>query len=44
MTGIEMLASEIGKREPRLDILVNNAGAAWGADFDEFPEAAGTRS
>src|ERR1700744_877252 len=39
MTGIEMLAAEIGKREPKLDILVNNAGAAWGADFDEFPES-----
>jgi len=38
MSGIEMLASEIKKREPKLDILVNNAGAAWGADFDEFPE------
>ena len=39
MAGIEMLASEIKKREPKLDILVNNAGAAWGADFDEFPES-----
>jgi NAD(P)-dependent dehydrogenase (short-subunit alcohol dehydrogenase family) len=39
MNGIEMLAAEIKKREPRLDILVNNAGAAWGADFDEFPES-----
>lgn len=39
MTGIEMLAGEIRKREPKLDILVNNAGAAWGADFDEFPES-----
>jgi NAD(P)-dependent dehydrogenase (short-subunit alcohol dehydrogenase family) len=39
MTGIEMLAAELKKREPRLDILVNNAGAAWGADFDEFPES-----
>src|SRR6266403_2598611 len=39
MAGIEMLAAEIGKREQRLDILVNNAGAAWGADFDEFPES-----
>jgi NAD(P)-dependent dehydrogenase (short-subunit alcohol dehydrogenase family) len=39
MTGIEMLAGEIGKRETKLDILVNNAGAAWGADFDEFPES-----
>jgi NAD(P)-dependent dehydrogenase (short-subunit alcohol dehydrogenase family) len=37
--GIDMLASEIKKREPKLDILVNNAGAAWGADFDEFPES-----
>ncbi|MDI4239098.1 SDR family oxidoreductase [Bradyrhizobium sp. 31Argb] len=39
LAGIEMLAAEIKKREPRLDILVNNAGAAWGADFDEFPES-----
>src|ERR1700688_3623118 len=39
MAGIEMLASEIRKREPKLDILVKNAGAAWGADFDEFPES-----
>ena len=37
MAGIEMLATEIKKREPKLDILVNNAGAAWGAEFDEFP-------
>jgi NAD(P)-dependent dehydrogenase (short-subunit alcohol dehydrogenase family) len=39
MAGIDMLAAEIAKREPKLDILVNNAGAAWGADFDEFPES-----
>jgi NAD(P)-dependent dehydrogenase (short-subunit alcohol dehydrogenase family) len=39
MAGIDMLATEIKKREPKLDILVNNAGAAWGAEFDEFPEA-----
>jgi NAD(P)-dependent dehydrogenase (short-subunit alcohol dehydrogenase family) len=26
-------------REKKIDILVNNAGAAWGADFDEFPES-----
>ena len=39
----ETLAGEIIKREPKLDILVNNAGAAWGAEFDEFPRAAGTR-
>jgi len=39
MAGIEMLAGEIKKREPKLDILVNNAGAAWGAEFDAFPES-----
>ena len=39
LAGIEMLAAEIRQREPKLDILVNNAGAAWGADFDEFPES-----
>ncbi len=37
--GCELLAGEIKKREPKLDILVNNAGAAWGAEFDEFPES-----
>src|ERR1700709_2521788 len=39
MAVIDMLATELKKREPKLDILVNNAGAAWGADFDEFPES-----
>src|SRR5258705_2574677 len=39
LAGIEMLATEIKKREPKLDSVVNNAGAAWGADFDEFPES-----
>src|ERR1700689_1175636 len=39
LAGIDLLAAEIRKREPKLDILVNNAGAAWGADFDEFPES-----
>jgi NAD(P)-dependent dehydrogenase (short-subunit alcohol dehydrogenase family) len=39
LAGIDTLATEIRKREPKLDILVNNAGAAWGADFDEFPES-----
>src|SRR6478752_352975 len=39
MAGIDMLAAEIKKREPKLDILINNAGTAWGADFDEFPES-----
>ena len=39
LAGIDMLANEIRKREAKLDILVNNAGAAWGAEFDEFPES-----
>ena len=39
MEGIEELAREIASKEGKLDILVNNAGAAWGADFEEFPEA-----
>jgi len=37
--GARKLAAEIGQREPVLDILVNNAGAAWGEDFDSFPES-----
>lgn len=36
--GARRLAAEIQQREPALDILVNNAGAAWGEDFDTFPE------
>lgn len=39
MEGVTTFAAEIAEREERLDILVNNAGAAWGAPFDEFPEA-----
>lgn len=37
--GARQLAAEIGQREKALHILVNNAGAAWGEDFDSFPEA-----
>ena len=37
--GIRRLVSSYQAHEPALDILVNNAGAAWGAPFDEFPEA-----
>lgn len=39
MEGVTSFAADIAEREERLDILVNNAGAAWGAPFDEFPEA-----
>ncbi|HEY8050835.1 MAG TPA: SDR family oxidoreductase [Ramlibacter sp.] len=37
--GARALAKELAAREQSLDILVNNAGAAWGEDFDTFPEA-----
>jgi 2-deoxy-D-gluconate 3-dehydrogenase len=37
--GCKTLAAKMAEREPKLDILVNNAGAAWGADFEEFPES-----
>lgn len=37
--GCKALAERLVALEPKLDILVNNAGAAWGADFDEFPES-----
>ena len=37
--GIAALVAALKDREQKLDILVNNAGAAWGAPFDEFPEA-----
>lgn len=37
--GTRALAEKIAAEEGgRLDILVNNAGAAWGAEFDVFPE------
>ena len=36
--GARELAAALAAREPALDILVNNAGAAWGEDFDTFPE------
>ncbi len=37
--GCKALAAAYARHEGALDILVNNAGAAWGAPFDEFPEA-----
>ncbi len=37
--GCKILERAYGHHESSLDILVNNAGAAWGADFDEFPES-----
>ncbi len=37
--GIKALTAAYLAKEDKLDILLNNAGAAWGADFDEFPES-----
>lgn len=39
VAGCRALAAAYAEREGSLDILVNNAGAAWGAPFEEFPEA-----
>ena len=39
MDGIQALVAAYGEHEKTLDILVNNAGAAWGAEFDTFPES-----
>ncbi|AMO22216.1 SDR family oxidoreductase [Ramlibacter solisilvae] len=36
--GAKGLAAAYAATEKSLDILVNNAGAAWGEDFDTFPE------
>src|ERR1700761_1698491 len=37
--GIKSFVGRYLEHETKLDILVNNAGAAWGAEFDEFPES-----
>lgn len=37
--GIADLVSRLSTAEPSLGVLVNNAGAAWGAEFDDFPES-----
>ncbi len=37
--GARALAKHYLTHESALDILVNNAGAAWGEDFDSFPES-----
>jgi NAD(P)-dependent dehydrogenase (short-subunit alcohol dehydrogenase family) len=38
VAGARQLAAQLAEHESRLDILVNNAGAAWGAEFEDFPE------
>ena len=39
VAGCEALAGDLKTHELKLDILVNNAGAAWGAEFEEYPES-----
>jgi len=39
LEGVRGLVAALAAHTPHLDILVNNAGAAWGAEFDEFPES-----
>ncbi|HKP59107.1 MAG TPA: SDR family oxidoreductase [Polyangiales bacterium] len=39
VAGCQALAKRYLDAEDHLDILVNNAGAAWGAQFDDFPES-----
>ena len=38
LEGCDALVEAISAKEDRLDILVNNAGAAWGEDYQSFPE------
>ena len=38
VAGCKALAAAYAEHESSLDILVNNAGAAWGAEFESFPE------
>ena len=38
LDGMRRLVDALAARETALDILVNNAGAAWGEEFDTFPE------
>ena len=39
ISDIERMVASVIRVFGRVDILVNNAGAAWGAEFDEFPES-----
>ncbi|GAA98740.1 uncharacterized protein L969DRAFT_84579 [Mixia osmundae IAM 14324] len=40
---VEQFVAELGKKEKAVHVLVNNAGANWGADLEEYPDAAFTK-
>jgi len=39
LEGIDAFVANYKNHEDSLDILVNNAGAAWGQNFEDFPES-----
>jgi NAD(P)-dependent dehydrogenase (short-subunit alcohol dehydrogenase family) len=38
--GCQRLVADVAAHTDHLDVLVNNAGATWGADLEEYPDAA----
>ena len=38
--GCQTLVSDLASHTDHLDVLVNNAGATWGADLEQYPDAA----
>ena len=40
LEGVQALATALAEHTDRLDVLVNNAGTTWGAELEEYPDAA----
>ena len=40
LEGVQALAGALAEHTDRLDVLVNNAGTTWGADIEDYPDAA----
>lgn len=40
LEGVQALAGSLRDHTDRLDVLVNNAGTTWGADLEDYPDAA----
>jgi NAD(P)-dependent dehydrogenase (short-subunit alcohol dehydrogenase family) len=38
--GCRRLAATVAEHTDRLDVLINNAGATWGAELEDYPDAA----